>query len=131
MVMTRKVLVFVPKHSSSLLPKSESIVPGILLYVAHYARLAGHRLGLGKLNVKTVRGPALRPRFFRNVPKYDESVSSKSLADPCARSCQLLIPQLGGFGKSPQKWDWEVSYGIAALQKEIPQGPASWTSVNK
>ena len=72
-----------------------------------------------------LRGPALRPRFFRDVPKYDESVSSKSLADPCARSCQLLIPQLRGFGKSPQKWDWEVSFGIAALQKEIPQGPTA------
>ena len=69
--MTGKVLVFVPKHSSSLSPKSESIVPGILLYVAHCAKLAGRRLGLGKLNVKTVRGPALRPRLFRDVPKYD------------------------------------------------------------
>ncbi|KAK3170976.1 hypothetical protein OEA41_003060 [Lepraria neglecta] len=94
---------FVPAESQMLNLRNGDDGKGFGMCAKTFFFLIAQELGLGKLNVKTVRGPALRPRFFRNVPKYDDS--------------EVLASR-------PKNGDWEVSFGIAALQKEIPQGPA-------
>ncbi|KAL8789007.1 MAG: hypothetical protein Q9195_007027 [Heterodermia aff. obscurata] len=69
------------------------------------------------LNEQNVRGLALRPDLdaFRKLTAYNETTAMQALADPCAYSCQKLIPQLGGFGNPPQAWDWRVSFGPASV----------------
>ena len=72
-----------------------------------------YRLGLGRLNEKTVRGLALRPNYkdFYQEPEYKEAKAIAALADPCDYSCQKLIPQLGALGTPKQPWNWQVSFG--------------------
>lgn len=87
-------------------------------------KLTVHRLGLRRLNEQNVRGLALRPdnNAFRKLAAYDEATARQALADPCAYSCQKLIPQLGRFGNPKQSWDWRVSFGPESVLGGVPTG---------
>ena len=87
-------------------------------------KLTLHSLGLQRLNQQTVRGLALRPddNAFRKLTAYNEATAIQALADPCAYSCQKLIPQLGGFGNPQQLWDWRVSFGPASVLGGVATG---------
>lgn len=88
-------------------------------------------LSLGKaiINEKTVKGLALRPRSigskkvskFQELTKYDEVAAAENLADPCAVSCQFLIPQLGTLQGGPA-WKWQDIFDVSKLQEEINPG---------